>query len=103
MCVLALNIINEKIYVMLWFWYIILAVLTSLYLLYVLAVISVPSMRRVMVERNAKHDIKERMDVLLKKAQMGDWFVIFLLSKNLDSILFREFICRLSDKLKTDA
>jgi hypothetical protein len=103
MCVLALNIINEKIYVMLWFWYIILAVLTSLYLLYVLAVISVPSMRRVMVERNAKHDIKDRMDVLLKKAQMGDWFIIFLLSKNLDSILFRDFICKLSDKLKMNA
>jgi hypothetical protein len=32
MCVLALNIINEKIYVMLWFWLIILAVMTSLYM-----------------------------------------------------------------------
>jgi innexin len=32
MCVLALNIINEKIYVMLWFWLIILAVITSLYM-----------------------------------------------------------------------
>ena len=58
MCVLALNIINEKIFVMMWFWFIILAVITSLYLLYVLAVISIPSMRKVMVERNAKHDIK---------------------------------------------
>ena len=58
MCVLALNIINEKIFVALWFWFIILAILTSLYLVYVLAVISVPSMRRIMVERNAKHDIK---------------------------------------------
>eukprot|EP00095_Tigriopus_kingsejongensis_P011022 maker-scaffold109_size355148-snap-gene-0.18 protein:Tk11022 transcript:maker-scaffold109_size355148-snap-gene-0.18-mRNA-1 annotation:"innexin inx3" len=103
MCVLALNIINEKIYVFLWFWYIILAVLTSLYLLYVLAVIAIPSMRKVMVERNAKFDIKEKMDVLMKKAQMGDWFVIFLLSKNLDSILFREFVVQLADKLKTDA
>ncbi|XP_059083716.1 innexin inx3-like isoform X2 [Tigriopus californicus] len=103
MCVLALNIINEKIYVFLWFWYIILAVMTSLYLLYVLAVVAVPSMRRVMVERNAKFDIKEKMDILMRKAQMGDWFVIFLLSKNLDSILFKEFIVQLADKLKTDA
>ena len=58
MCVLALNIINEKIYVGLWFWYIILAVLTSLYLIYVICVIAIPSMRRVMVERNAKYDVK---------------------------------------------
>lgn len=43
------------------------------------------------------------MDVLMKKAQMGDWFIIFLLSKNLDSILFREFITQLSEKLKIDA
>jgi hypothetical protein len=103
MCVLALNIINEKIYVMMWFWFIILAVVTSLYLIYVLAVISVPGMRKVMVERNAKHDVKERMDVLMKRAQMGDWFVIFLLSKNLDSIMFKEFIMQLTEKLKTDA
>jgi hypothetical protein len=103
MCVLALNIINEKIYVMLWFWLIILAVMTSLYMLYVLAAISVPSMRRIMLERNSKYDHKDRIDVLMKKAQMGDWFLIFLLSKNIDSILFKEFIDRLTDKLKTDA
>ncbi len=58
LCLLALNIINEKIYVMMWFWFIILAVVTSLYLIYVLAVISIPNMRRIMVERNAKHDVK---------------------------------------------
>lgn len=103
MCVLALNIINEKIYVMLWFWLIILAVLTSCYMLYVLAAISVPSMRRTMIERNAKYDHKDRIDILMRKAQMGDWFLIFLLSKNIDSILFKEFIDRLTDKLKTDA
>ena len=74
MCVLALNIINEKIYVALWFWFIILAVLTALYLLYVLAVISVPSMRKVLIERNAKHDYKDRIDPIMKKAQMGDWY-----------------------------
>lgn len=103
MCVLALNIINEKIYVMLWFWLIFLAVVTSLYLLYVLAMISIPSMRKIMLERNSKYDYKDRVDILMKKAQMGDWFVIFLLSKNMDSILFKEFITRLSEKLKTDA
>lgn len=103
MCLLALNIINEKIFVALWFWFIILAVITGLYLIYVLAVVSVPSMRKIMVERNAKHDVKERMDILMKKAKFGDWFIIFLISKNLDSVIFKEFILQLTDKLKTDA
>ena len=68
-----------------------------------MAAISVPSMRRIMLERNSKYDHKDRIDVLMRKAQMGDWFLIFLLSKNIDSILFKEFIDRLTDKLKTDA
>jgi len=103
LCVLALNIINEKIFVFLWFWLIFLAVVTILYLIYVGAMISIPSLRRVMVERNAKHDVKEKMDVLMKRAQMGDWFLIYLLSKNLDSLMFKEFIMQLTGELKKDA
>jgi hypothetical protein len=38
----------------------------------------------------------------MKKADLGDWFLIILLSKNLDSILFREFISQLTEKLKTE-
>ena len=102
MCVLPLNIINEKIYVMLWFWFIILAVLTSLHMLYILAAICIPCMRRIMLERKTKYNIKDRIDVLMCKAQMGDWFLIFLLSKNLDSIMFKEFIDRFTDILKTE-
>ncbi len=105
MCVLALNIISEKIYVTLWFWLIILAVITALYLIYVSCVILIPSMRRIMLERNAKAkgDIKEHIDILMRKADIGDWFVLFLLSKNIDSTLFKEFIAQLSEKLKTEA
>jgi hypothetical protein len=33
LCVLSMNIVNEKIYIFLWFWFIILAIITGLYLL----------------------------------------------------------------------
>ena len=70
LCVLALNIINEKIFVFLWFWLIFLAVITILYLIYVAALISVPSLRRVMVERNAKHDVKVSIKYPFKSLDM---------------------------------
>lgn len=104
MCLLATNIISEKIYVFLWFWLIILAVLTALYLIYTIAVVLVPGMRKTMLQRNAKtaYSNDDRLDLLMKKADIGDWFLIFLLSKNLDSILFREFISMLTEKIKTE-
>jgi len=103
MCLLALNIISEKIYVFLWFWLIILAICTALYLLYTIAVIFLPALRKQMLSSNAKVDYKDdHLDILTRKADMGDWFLLYLLSKNLDSTLFREFIDQLSEKLKTE-
>jgi len=103
MCLLALNIISEKVYVFLWFWLIILAVLTAIYLVYTLAVIFLPALRKQMLSRNAKVRYDDgQLDMLMRKADMGDWFVLFLLSKNLDSTLFKEFIGQLTEKLKTE-
>jgi len=104
LCLLALNIISEKIYVFVWFWLIILAVLTAGYMIYTIAVIAIPSLRKIMLQRNAKtkYGNDDRLDLLMRKADLGDWFLIFLLSKNLDSILFKEFISQLSEKLKTE-
>ena len=50
LCLLATNIISEKIYVFLWFWLIILAVLTACYLIYTIAVIAIPSLRKTMLQ-----------------------------------------------------
>lgn len=49
-----MNIINEKIYVTLWFWLVTLAILTAFYLIYVVAIVAVPGLRRSMVARKAK-------------------------------------------------
>merc|ERR1712095_206701 len=54
LCILGLNIINEKIYVTLWFWLVILACLTAMYLIYVVAIVAVPGLRRSMVTRKAR-------------------------------------------------
>ena len=45
LCILALNIINEKIYVFLWFWFVSVAIFSALALLYRMFIIITPSMR----------------------------------------------------------
>ena len=53
LCVLGLNIINEKIYITLWFWFVLLALITALYSVYVVALISMPGLRRSLVIKKA--------------------------------------------------
>ncbi|XP_062717038.1 innexin shaking-B isoform X4 [Aedes albopictus] len=44
-CILPLNVVNEKIYIFLWFWFIILTILTTLTIFYRIIIIFSPRMR----------------------------------------------------------
>ena len=49
LCVLPLNIINEKIYIFIWFWLIIVTFITGLGLIYRLMVLATPKLRAALV------------------------------------------------------
>lgn len=101
LCVLALNIINEKIYITLWLWFIVLAVLTSMYLVYILAIITLPSLRKAVVVRKALGDAKDKTYHLIDKAEFGDWFLLFLIHRNMDTVMYNMFIEELAEKYKS--
>jgi len=103
LCILGLNIINEKIYVTLWFWLVILACLTAVYLIYVVAIVAVPGLRRSMVTRKARADHIDQAYHLVTNASTGDWFMIFLVSRNMDSTMYNIFIEEITEKFKTKA
>ena len=104
LCVLGLNIINEKIYITLWFWFVLLALITALYSVYVVALISMPGLRRNLVIKKARQGSnRDHARHLVEKANIGDWFLIFLISRNLDSTMYNIFIEEISEKFKTKA
>ena len=45
LCILALNIINEKIYVFLWFWFVFVAIFSAMAILYRMVMLLVPGLR----------------------------------------------------------
>jgi len=99
MCILALNIINEKIFVFLWFFFVILAVVTALSLIYRILTISSLSFRVRVIKKNLHGRVKANMiqDVLTCPNhswidQIGDYWVMFLLSKNLPAIAMKELL-----------
>ena len=48
LCVLSLNIINEKIYILLWFWLFFVTILTAVHLVYRLLIIMMPYSRYIL-------------------------------------------------------
>ena len=49
-CVLPINILNEKIYIFLWFWFIIVASITGIFLIYRIAVLFGSGIRTAMIQ-----------------------------------------------------
>lgn len=99
LCLLPLNIINEKIYIVLWFWFIILTVLTSLCIIYRGVLLGWPRLRYLALRGVARLTPGEQLKSVLKRTSYGDWFVIFLLAQNMDSINFRDFLFQLTSEM----
>lgn len=99
LCILPLNIVNEKIYVFLWFWLVILAVISGINVAYRILVIGWPRMRFILLWNRNRIADKSDIETIMKDISFGDWFIIYLLSNNMHSLHFRSFIAVLADVL----
>ncbi|XP_011170209.1 innexin inx2 [Solenopsis invicta] len=100
LCVLPLNIVNEKIYVFLWFWFIILSILSGFSLLYRVAVIFAPKLRMVLLRVRSRLSPHYQIKIISDKCQFGDWFVLYQLGKNIDPLIYKQLITDLATKLQ---
>jgi hypothetical protein len=100
LCVLPLNIINEKIYVFLWFWFIIVAAISGIQLIYRLFCLFVPRMREMLLRARARLAPMYQVETVCRRQGMGDWFLLYQLGKNIDPLVFKEFIHELHKKIE---
>ncbi|KAK4311262.1 hypothetical protein Pmani_011948 [Petrolisthes manimaculis] len=99
LCVLPLNIFNEKIYIFLWFWFIIVAVISGVGLLYRMATFT-PAFRQILLRTRSRLASSDNVEAISRKCQIGDWFVLYQLAKNMDPLIYKEFITDLANKLQ---
>uniref|UniRef100_A0A2A4K0X0 Innexin n=1 Tax=Heliothis virescens TaxID=7102 RepID=A0A2A4K0X0_HELVI len=99
LCVLALNILNEKIFIFLWFWFIILSVVSGLALVYSAAVILLPSTRETILKRRFRFGTPAGVESLVRKTQVGDFLLLHLLGQNMSLRVFGEVLDELSRRL----
>ncbi|XP_051163360.1 innexin inx3 [Leptopilina boulardi] len=99
LCILALNILNEKIYIFLWFWLIILAVLSGFALVYSTSIILMPSTRGFILKRRFKFHTSSGVKSLVRKTQVGDFLLLHLLGQNMNMMMFNEVLDELCNNL----
>jgi len=109
LCILALNIINEKIYVFLWFWFVGVAIFSAIAILYRLIVLLVPSLRVSVIMARTLYQVDKKLveDILSCPThswidQVGDYWVVYLLSKNLSPVAMKELIEELKPVMNPD-
>lgn len=105
LCILPLNIINEKIYIFLWFWFVFLAVLSGGLLVYRVFVLISDSFRQRVLCQRARLSERDDIAAVLSNAgqDVGDWFLLYMLCKNMDPLHYRELIVKLASSDGDDA
>ncbi|XP_041973854.1 innexin inx7 [Aricia agestis] len=105
LCVMALNIIHEKIYVVLWFWFLFLFIASFFAVMW--RIVSFFLYRRSlkfneMMFRHASHSKFNPYNVIqvINGCQFGDWLFLYYLAKNMKRIVFQQLFERLAEELE---
>ncbi|KAJ1527919.1 hypothetical protein ONE63_007854 [Megalurothrips usitatus] len=98
-CILPLNVVNEKIYVFLWFWFMILGSLSLLTVLYRVLIILSPRIRVYLLRMRYRLINRDDIDAIVRRSKMGDWFLLYMLGENVDSVIFRDVMHELAQRL----
>lgn len=91
---------NEKTYIFIWFWYLILLVMLIGLVIYRLLIIFVPSVRARVLNARNRMVPREIAVSVSNKVDIGDWWIIYMLGRNLDPIIYKDVLAELAKSIK---
>jgi len=103
LCVLPLNIINEKIYIFLYFWFVFLAAVSCVWLIYRLLTIFSHDLRvNIIYARSDRRVPKQMISAALSNPKhsvaerLGDYLMLYLITKNVNPLIIKDVFEKIS-------
>lgn len=97
LCLLPLNILNEKIFAFLYCWFILLGFLSIFNIVYRGIFFCSSSFRIHLIRTHTRFLTTSQVRVALRKLHIGDLFMLFKVSSNINPLLFRDLIQEMYD------
>ena len=91
-CLLSINNLNEKIYLIIWFWFVILAIITFCGVIYRILSILIPDVRMAVTHSRCGLISQETVQNLISELSVDDWFTLDRIGKNADGFNYK-FLC----------
>ncbi|XP_058116416.1 innexin inx7 [Anopheles ziemanni] len=105
LCIMALNVINEKIFTFLWFWYVVLFTVSVLALLWRVLTLIVHNrwvkFTAVILSLASPGRMNPRdVEIITYQLRFSEWLFLYYLAKNMDSHLFHKILREIADELR---
>ncbi|XP_018574110.1 innexin inx2-like [Anoplophora glabripennis] len=99
LCILPLNVLNEKFFLVLWYWLFILLVLSFLSLVYRALFLFVPMFRVYLLRAQTRSLDKKKSEIVVNHITYGDFFVLYKIGKNVNPMLYRDLVGAIYDQI----
>jgi len=102
-CILGLNHINDKVFFLLWWWCFVISLVAVIRLVYRGLQLRSSALRYQLINMRMNRYFKrsariEKIETFIYQCKLGDWFVLYQMSKNLNRPFFMDFLTALSVK-----
>lgn len=99
LCILPLNVLNQKVFLILWYWLFILLIISFFCILYRAVFMFVPIFRIYLLRAQARKLEGKKAKFIVKKLSYGDFFVLYRVGKNVNQNVYREIVLSVYDYL----
>lgn len=99
---LTLNVVNEKIYILIWFWFAALFFLLMFVLLYRMLILVAWKWRSYFLIKRCTLSYFGDLNYICENGNIGDWFLLYMLGSNLDPLLMREVTEEMAARMRKD-